>query len=150
MILNFVIPIISFLGFPIGIFLAFVSPEEMSDGKKYFFLLQNFILVLIIFFLFDFHNLNIFLSIFLTISIFLFVLYSSFKHKIFSLYMLLAFFLAFSRVDDYLFAIVASLIFIFGLPTGSLLAPKKKKFVLSVIMKFSLFIPLAILLLFLF
>ena len=144
--INFLIPLIIFLGFPIGISLAFISPEEMISGKKYFHLLQNFLLVLILFFYFNFYNLNLLISILITVVVFLLMFYWNSKNKNLIIYTLLAVILYFSSKDLTLFAIESSLMFIYGIPTGSLLAPKKKKEVFLIVLKHALFIVLAVLL----
>ena len=74
-VINFLAPIIAFLGFPIGLFLSFMSPEEMGPGKKYFKLLQNLLLVFIFFFVFDYYSFQLILSIIITTTLFLGVFY---------------------------------------------------------------------------
>ena len=136
-------PIIAFLGFPIGVFLSFLSPEEMNPGKKYFKLLQNILLVLILFFVFDYYAISLVISIILTVAVFLGVFYWQNKHKGIIIYLILAVLLYISSNDISLFAIESSLIFMYGLPAGSLLRPKKKD-VIKVVAKHSIFIVLAI------
>ena len=142
-------PIISFLGFPIGLFLSFVSPEEMKPGKKYFKLLQNLLLVLILFFVFDYYLIPLAISILITVAVFLGVFYWQNKYKGIILYTLLAVFLYFSSKNYSLFALESSLIFMYGFPAGSLIKCRKKDSI-KIIAKHAIFIVIAILLLLLF
>ena len=147
--IQLLVPIIAFLGFPIGLFLSFVSPEEMKPGKKYFKLLQNLLLVFILFFVFDYYTIPLAISIILTVAVFLGVFYWQNKHKSIILYLILAVLLYLSSKDTSLFAIESSLIFMYGLPAGSLLKSKKKD-AIKIVAKHSIFIVLAVLLLLLF
>ena len=142
-------PIIAFLGFPLGLFLSFVSPEEMKPGKKYFELIQNLLLVFILFFVFDYYTLPLIISIILTVTVFLGVFYWQNKHKSIIIYLILAVLLYLSSKDTSLFALETSLIFMYGIPAGSLLKSRKKD-VLKIVAKHSTFIVLAISLLLLF
>ena len=144
--IQFLAPIIAFLGFPIGLFLSFLSPEEMKPGKKYFKLLQNLLLVFILFFVFDYYAIPLLISIVLTVAVFLGVFYWQNKHKSVILYLILAVLIYLSSKDTSLFAIESSLIFIYGIPAGSLLKFKKKD-AIKIIVKHSIFVVLAILLL---
>lgn len=147
--IQFLAPIIAFLGLPIGLFLSFISPEEMKPGKKYFELIQNLLLVFILFFVFDYYLFPLILSIIITITLFLGVFYWQNKNKSVIIYVVLAILLFFSDNDASLFALESSLIFMYGIPTGSLIQYRKKDF-LKIVAKHSIFILLVILLLFLF
>ncbi|MBL7050777.1 hypothetical protein ISS04_01285 [Candidatus Woesearchaeota archaeon] len=146
-------PIIAFLGFPIGIFFSFTNPEEMKPGKKYFHLLQNILLTLIIFLVLEFYQLPLVFSIIITAVIFILLFYWKNKHKSIITYFTLAILLALSSKNPHLFAIQTSLIALYGLPTGSLESPKKgkqqqrKKEALKIIAKHLGFIALSIILL---
>ena len=148
MTLNYLLaPIITFLGFPIGLLLSFVSPEEMKSGRKYFKLLQNLLLVFILFFVFDYYMLPLIISLIITISVFLGIFCWQSKYKSIIIYIILAVLLYFSSANTSLFALESSLIFIYGIPTGSLLKPKEKKDSLRIVAKHVVFIILAIFLL---
>jgi len=146
--MNLLIPFIVFLGFPIGILLSKLSPEEMKTGKKYFHLIQNFILVFILFFIFNYYNINIFLIILTTIIIFSLSFYWENTYKSTIIYIILAIILYLSSKNTQLFAIESSLMFIFGIPTGSSYYKIKKP--LKIILINFIFVVLATLLLFLF
>lgn len=120
-------PIIAFLGFPIGIFFSFTNPEEMKPGKKYFHLLQNILLTLILFLVLEFYQLHLIFSIIITAVIFISLFYWRIKHKSIITYFILAVLLSLSSKNLHLFAIQTSLIALYGLPTGSLESPKKGK-----------------------
>ena len=147
--IQFLAPIIAFLGFPFGLFLSFVSPEEMKPGKKYFKLFQNLLLIFILFFVFDYYTIPLIISIILTVTAFLVVFYWQNKHKSLILYLILAVLLYLSSNNPSLFALESSLIFMYGLPAGSLLQSKKKD-ALKIVAKHSIFIVLVILLILLF
>ena len=149
--LNYLLaPIIAFLGFPIGIFFSFTNPEEMKPGKKYFHLLQNILFVLVLFLVFELYNLNIIFSTIITTLIFIFLFYWKNQRKSIITYFILAILLSISSKNTHLFAIQISLIALYGLPTGSLEAPKngkikqRKKEAFKIIAKHSGFIILSI------
>lgn len=121
--------IIIFLGFPIGIILAKLSPEEMKKGKKYFKVIQTTLMVFILFFLFNYFNLSILISLPITLIVFFLLFYWP-KEKSFLFYLILPLIIYFSKINPNLFALQSSLIFIFGLVTGSLSSKvKNKKFI---------------------
>jgi hypothetical protein len=113
--------LIAFLGFPFGILLAKISPEEMKKGKKYFKLIQSFIIALIIF-IFLYQYLNIIISIIISVLFFLITIYLRVNHKIF--YILFVFLLYLSNKTN--IAFLCSLIFLFGIVSGSIF-PKIKR-----------------------
>lgn len=120
--------IISYLGLFIGFLLAVIAKEELKPGKKYFIFLQKIILLLIFIFLVVFIDLN-YILVLLILS---FIIISVFKRKkefneLPYIYIILSviFFLS-SKILN-LFIIESSLIFLYGLPTGSLLTKKSKK-----------------------
>lgn len=151
-LINYILTIIiSFLGFPLGILLAKISPEEIKTGKKYFKIIQTTLLIFILFFLLDFFKLNLFITILVTSFVFLLSFYWS-KNKSFLFYLLFPLVIYFSKINLKLFALQASLIFVFGLVTGSLSVKiKNKKFkssskeITNLILRNSIFILLSIL-----
>ena len=145
-LIQFLVPIIAFLGFPFGLFLSFLSPEEMKPGEKYFRLIQNLLLVFILFFILDYYSSPLIVSIMITTLFFLGVFYWRNKHKSITLYIILAVLLFLSSDNSSLFALESSLIFMYGLPSGSLIKCKKKDS-LKIVAKHSIFILLTIFLL---
>jgi hypothetical protein len=142
----FLIAIISFLGFPFGLLLSILSPEEMKSGKKYFELIQNLLLTFILFFIFDYYLFPLLLSIVLTITVFLSVFCWKSKNKGPFFYSSLAILLFLSSKNTALFAMESSLIFLYGIPTGSLIQHKNEGYI-KIITKHSTFLILFILLL---
>ncbi|MFH1182472.1 MAG: hypothetical protein V1702_05930 [Candidatus Woesearchaeota archaeon] len=128
----FLTAIVSFLGLATGAFLAFISPEEMPTGRKFFPLLQRIILVAIAAIFISIFVENIYIRIILYIAA---ILLLSIRLKPEIIYPLLAFPFFFSSTNPNAFLAIAILVFVYGLPTGSLYAAKRKsaaaKFVLS-------------------
>ena len=117
--------IIAFLGFPIGILLAKISPEEMKTGKKYFRLIESFLIAFIFFFFLQSYSINIFLTILLTPIIFLTLLYL--RINVLIIYGLFVIMLYLGQNNLFYLAIISSLVFLFGLPAGSLKVKLLKK-----------------------
>ncbi len=132
-LLNYsLVSIISFSGLLVGMILAFTAKEELEPGKKYFLLLQKLTLLLILIFLLNFFNINLYLRITIYI-LFIFLMTINIKSQIIYPALGVVFFL--SSRDINLFVINSILIFLYGFPTGSLFAKKlikkKKSFVLK-------------------
>lgn len=120
--------IIAYLGLFIGFLLAIIAKEEIKPGKKYFIFLQKIILLLIFISLLIFIDLNYLLV--LLISAFIVIYLSKTKkefNKLPYIYILLSIIFYLSSKKLNLFIIESSLIFLYGLPTGSLLTKKSKK-----------------------
>ena len=109
--------IVSFLGVFLGGILALISPEELKPGKKYFKIVGWAVLIALL-------ALSLYFSQiiwFILIAVLILFL------KVFNReYPALAFVLFFSFFADFLF-IAASMIFIYGLPLGTLQASEKIK-----------------------
>lgn len=131
--------IIAFLGLGAGIALAYIAPEELKDGKKYFILLQNFLLALILFFLLYFYRFNIILNIAFSLALLLllfFYLNTKTSQKIRYIdYVFLGIVFYLSAKNTNLFLLQSALMFIYSLPAGSLLFNIKKKNIFNVILK---------------
>ena len=145
----FIASLISFFGLILGIILIKIAPEEQKPGKKYFILLQNLFFILSVILLLYFLKIDmgiIFLTaILLTYFISRIKIKDYFRKSEF-LYFLLAiiFFLSLRKSD--LFLIEGALIFLFGMPTSSLLFDKRKKNYLKVILRNIIFLVVALLL----
>ncbi|RME54732.1 hypothetical protein D6777_02895 [Candidatus Woesearchaeota archaeon] len=137
MIWKFFIPLICFLGYFFGIVLAKISPEEMAPGKKYFKAFKIILILLLGALSAYYGKYLLFIILGLVLGYFIPALY---------FYLGLLLVAAFLSSSE-LLVMFSSLIFIFGLPSGSLDASKKnglaEKFVLNLIL-FSL--PLLLLL----
>ena len=126
-LLNYsLISLVSFSGLLVGILLAFTAKEELGPGKKYFILLQKLILLLVLVFLLNFFNVNIYLRIIIYV-LFIYLMIINVKSQV--IYPALGIVFFFSSKDINLFVINSTLIFLYGFPTGSLFAKKfiKKK-----------------------
>ncbi len=106
--------LISFLGLIVGITLALIAPEELKDGRKYF-VWVKFVLLLLIIGISVFFSMNYYLAIPIIIAAGLFF----YKRE----YMFLPAFAAFVKDANGLF-ILYSLLFLYGLPVGSLTKEK--------------------------
>jgi len=120
--------IIAYLGLFIGILLAIMAKEEIKPGKKYFIFLQKIILLLIFIFLLIYTDLNYILILLILALIIVHLLKTKKEfNELPYIYIILSiiFFLS-SKILNF-FIIESSLIFLYGLPTGSLLTNKDKK-----------------------
>ncbi len=148
-LLNYsLVSIISFSGLLVGMILAFTAKEELEPGKKYFLLLQKLTLLLILIFLLNFFNINLYLRITIYI-LFIFLMTINIKSQIIYPALGVVFFL--SSRDINLFVINSILIFLYGFPTGSLFAKKlikkKKSCVLkNIFLNYFWFVPVSIIL----
>ncbi len=148
-LLNYsLISLMSFSGLLIGMILAFTAKEELEPGKKYFILLQKLTLLLILIFLLNFFNINLYLRITIYI-LFIFLMTINIKSQI--IYPLLAVVFFLSSRDMNLFVTNSILIFFYGFPTGSLFAKKltkkKKSFVLkNIFLNYFWFVVIAVIL----
>ena len=108
-----------------GIFLAFISPEELRPGKKYFVFVRTLLFVsLVAVLVFSFYTFNL-----LVVFLCLLSLLDIFLNKISEIlrFGFLGFFFYFGSQLDSLFLVVCSLIFLYGLPAGSLIAHKESE-----------------------
>jgi len=125
--------VISYLGLFVGFILALMAKEEMKDGRKYFLFLQKVILLLVFVFLLVFIDLNYILVLLMLAFIVVYLLKR--KNKLVYIYILLGVIFHLSSKMLNLFVIESSLIFLYGIPTGSLLMKKDKKETLIGILK---------------
>lgn len=131
-LIYFLTSLIVFLGIFIGVVLALAAKEELKAGRKYFILMEDIILLLIISVLFVFYA-HIYLVYYIAVLL-IFLLYFNYKKfncvnikKPYLAYSILAIIFFLSSKKPELFVIEASLIFIYGLPAGSLLTITKDK-----------------------
>lgn len=109
---------VTFLGPFVGLLIGHMTKEELKDGRKYFNLMR-FILVLalIIAFFFYFPQIPIPLLIFI---IFLIIFINRKYQKDFLIYAIFGILFYLSLIKTELFLITSSIIFLYGLPSGSL------------------------------
>jgi len=140
------ISLISFSGLLIGMLLAFTAKEELEPGKKYFLLLQKLTLLLVLIFLLNFFNINLYLRI-TTYILFILLMAINIKSQIIYPALAVVFFLSLKDIN--LFITNSILIFLYGFPTGSLFAKKlikkRKLFVLkNIFLNYFWFVAIAI------
>lgn len=112
--------LVSYIGLFCGALLVFIAPEEQKPGVKYFLLMQKiFLILIIILLLYKFSIINLFLAIVL----FLFAISKRINN--YFVYVLFAPLLYLSLPNKTYSLIIASLIFLYGLPTGSLIVKTK-------------------------
>jgi hypothetical protein len=143
--------VVSYLGLFVGLALAFIAKEELKDGKKYFIFMQKVILSIVFVFLFVFDGLSYILVLLLIGCIVVYYLKNYLKKKfddVFYNYIILAGVFLFSLKELNLFIIESSLIFLYGLPTGSLYFHKDKKKVAFNMLKNIIFVLVAVVLFF--
>jgi hypothetical protein len=112
--------ILALLGILCGILLTYIAPEEIKTGKKYFVWLKRIVYILLLLVMVYLLTARImFLVIFLLLGILLFVVSLKSKNKYLELPIYLLFIVALLIVEQQ--ALPASLLFIYGLPTGTIL-----------------------------
>ena len=110
--------ILALLGFFIGMFLARVVPEELKSGLQFFVMLKKMLLLSIFVLFINLIEFSFFLKIFIyTLIIILFAMVDLMP---FQLYMLLTFLLLLATPITQNFFIQTSLVFLYGLPAGTL------------------------------
>lgn len=143
----FLAAIISYFGLFVGFILAIIAKEELKQGKKYFIFLQKIILLLIFIFLLIFIKLNYLLVLLILIFILIYILKNYLKkqfNELSYIYIILSIIFYISSKELNLFVIESSLIFLYGLPTGTLLIRKSKKETIINILKNVGFVVMAI------
>lgn len=136
-----------YLGLFVGFILALIAKEELEAGKGYFIFLRDLIFSLIIFFLLYFNNIQIWLSILVAALILFFLVKSKISPVITYLFLAFVFNSAFRGLLKS-FIIESSLIFIYGIPIGTLLTyrlkNKKLKSIKEIMIKYGIFVPITI------
>jgi len=141
--------LVLYIGLFMGFILVLMAKEEIKPGKKYFLFLQKAILSLIFILLVVFLGLNYIVILLLLACIIIYItknyLKKEFNDVIYT-YILLSVIFYLSSKNLNLFIIESSLIFLYGLPTGTLLTTKDKKQTAMNILKNIPFILIAIIL----
>lgn len=117
-----------FLGVYVGAILAFIAPEELKPGRTYLKAFMNTVLIFMVLILLYAYGANLFVLILLGVAASLFLYFTTEStpvNQIAYFLMGIAFFFATRNID--LFIVVASLIFIYGLPLGSLFVARRMK-----------------------
>ncbi len=137
--LEFLVPIIAFSGIFIGLLLKKIAKEEIKFGKfggKYFIWMKRIILLLLIIMLLYFSDNYLFIIAGIIIGLILGVFLSEY------LFLGMISVIGFLQSKDILL-IISSLIFLYGMPYGSILRKIKLRQLISVTLSF--FIPFLLL-----
>tara|TARA_Y100000310_G_scaffold209958_1_gene210570 strand:- start:865 stop:1329 length:465 start_codon:yes stop_codon:yes gene_type:complete len=120
---------VAYFGIVGGLILGKIAEEELKEGKKYFVLLQNVLVALALTFMLMFNKLNIIVSSVIGAGVFLFLIYLKKRYEKLYIpkiaYVLFGIMFYFSSKMKSLFILESILIFLYGLPTGSLDFKKK-------------------------
>ena len=121
------IALVAYLGLLLGIILIRSAPEEQKPGRFYFKLLKKILFMVIIAMMLFFYKVNFILTIAILIFFLLIVITKKVnleKNKLVYAFLGIIFFGA--SLKSSLFELIAVLIFMFGMPTASLLYKTKK------------------------
>ena len=110
--------IIALLGLPAGLILAKIAKQELKPGKKYFFFMQDILLILAIIFVLYSYQLNLYLFLVLGLIITVIIIKTNLKPKL--TYPILIILFLLSTENQNLLILTSSLIFLYGLPTAAL------------------------------
>jgi len=117
--------LIALLGFFVGMFLAKMVPEELKSGLEYFVILKKMLLLAIFVLFVNIIEFSFLLKILIyTLIVLLFALVDLMP---FQLYMLLTFLLLLAAPVTSNFFIQVSLVFLYGLPAGTLYSIENMK-----------------------
>ena len=139
-----------FLGVYVGALLAFIAPEELKPGRNYFRAFENTLLVLIILILLYAYGAHLAVLILLGIVLSIFLYYTTGTILVNQIaYLLLGIVFYFSLKTTDLFITISAMIFLYGLPLGSLyvaqVTKKSKKTILTdLLLNFGFFVVVAL------
>ena len=133
----------AYLGLACGIIAAYMAREEIRAGAKYFAVLQAAITALILFLAMAFFKVNLLLNI-AFIALFFGIIRQLEFPQSYIMYPAFAAALYISRVRAGTFATIASLIFLYGLPTAALLIDFKRKNYFKILLYHLTFIVIAL------
>ncbi len=137
--IQFLIPIIAFAGIFVGALLKYIAREEVKFGKygpKYFVWMKRIILFLLILIILNFYDYYIFLIIGILIGLILGIFLT--EYLFLNLVMILGF-----KSSKNILLVLSTLVFLYGLPYGSILRRIKLEQIVPVVLLF--FIPFLLL-----
>ncbi len=117
--------LVSFLGLYCGLALAFIAPEELKQGRKYFILLTRIIFALVLVFMLLYFRLHWIIAVIVAIGFF--VLDYNYRIDERYIYALMAAVFILSAGNTTLLILEASFIFLYGFPAGTLFTEKLVK-----------------------
>ena len=150
MLTYFLTTLFVFFGVYVGALLAFIAPEELKPGKSYFKAFENTLLVFIVLILLYAYNANLFVLIFLGVVASIFLYYTTDSTPVNQIaYFLLGIVMFFATKTTELFIIISTMIFLYGLPLGSLyvarrLKKSRKTILTDVLLNFGFFVIIAL------
>ncbi len=128
--LNYILALFACItGLFLGFIVSLLAQEELRDGKKYFFLMQNIVIVLILFFVMEFYQINLYISLAVSaVLLFLFFYLKTLNHtnRDFIIYPLFGI-IFFLLKDSQLILVIGSLIFIYSLLSASIFSEESMK-----------------------
>ncbi len=110
--------IIAFSGIIAGMLLAFFAKEEVKSGRKYLALLQKALILIFAVIIVNFFQIGLFYRAIIYLVLMLIIVFTDLKSEM--LYPVFGVFLYLTLQNDEIFLFASSLIFLIGLPTGSL------------------------------
>lgn len=118
--------IFSLTGIIVGMVLSLISPEEQVPGKKYFVLLRKVLFAAVSLFIISnfFRNAYLLLTFSIVLTA-LFILDIRFQRKWFYIIHYLLFLTSFFLISEQGKLILASLVFLYGFPVGTLIRINK-------------------------
>lgn len=117
--------VLALLGFFIGMFLAKLAPEELKQGLQYLTMLKKMLLLSIFILFINLVEFTFFLKI--LIYALIIILFAMIELMPFQLYMLLVFLLLLATPSTSSFFIQTSLVFLYGLPAGTIFVAENLK-----------------------
>ena len=148
--LNYLLAVvICFISIYAGFFLALIAKEELKAGNKYFLVFQKAILAVVVvstIFVID----NVYVS-FILLGVLVYFMFIAHHVKDIFIYLLFGVLLYLNSQYGNLFLMQSALVFLYGLPAGSLLTfkmirRKKSKILTSIFMKYIWFVVVALVL----
>jgi hypothetical protein len=135
-----VFAIIAFLGLIGGIIASYSNKKELLPGKRYFVLSQKILFMAVIIATVVLFELNVFLSFAIILAAFLFCFYLSLTKYSYYVYILFGSLFFIGMRNDKLFLLNCALVFLFGIPNGTLLTMKNKNIAIEIIKHLGFFI----------
>ncbi|MBW2987798.1 hypothetical protein KY336_04575 [Candidatus Woesearchaeota archaeon] len=132
--------VIAFLGLAGGVIASRSNKQELKPGKNYFILIQKILFLAIFIASVIYFDLNIILSFIIIAIAFLFCFLRNLQKFSIIIYILLGIILFLSSRIKQLFFLNCALIFLFGIPTGTMIQMKKKNIIVEIMKHIGFFI----------
>lgn len=116
--------IVAYLGLAAGICVGWLSQEELKPGRKYINAVQDVLLSLVVLSL-VYYTWNLIGAIIAAVIIFIILFFFKRRIRSWIIYSVLGALFFLSATNDTMFAVNASLMFLYGIPAGSLTFTKR-------------------------